>query len=441
MASAVGAVTEAPTRRLDDWLLRPWFFTLWCVIAAFGAYACMYGFRKPFTVGTFDGAKAWLVTSQVLGYTLSKIIGIKVIAEMPAARRARVFLTLIGSAQVALLLFAVSRRPYDAVWLFVNGLALGMVFGLVLGFLEGRRLTELFVAGLCASFILADGVAKSVGAALLRAGVAERWMPATAGLVFAVPLLVCVWMLRQIPAPSVQDEAARAPRAPMSGVDRMALLRRHGIGLFGIVVAYLLITIVRSIRADFAPEIWSGLGLGNQPAIFTQSELWVTLAVVCANGALVLVHDNRRALLTSIGLGIAGLALALVALAAGHAGRVSPFVFMVLLGVGMYVPYVAVHTTIFERLIALTREQGNIGYLMYVADAVGYVGYAGVVVARGAFPSGQGFVDDFILLSGGLLLAAIVSMSGGWVYFARRTARAQGAGVPVARAGERAADA
>ena len=33
------------------------------------------------------------------------------------------------------------------VWLFVNGLPLGMVFGLVIGFLEGRKVTEALSAG------------------------------------------------------------------------------------------------------------------------------------------------------------------------------------------------------------------------------------------------------------------------------------------------------
>ena len=95
---------------------------------------------------------------------------------------------------------------------------------------------------------------------------------------------------------------------------------------------------------------------------------------------------------------------------------------MVLLGVGMYVPYVAVHTTIFERLIALTRERGNMGYLMYVADAAGYLGYAGVVVARGLFPSSANFLDYFVLLAAGLLVLSLVAMSGALLYFARRTA-------------------
>jgi hypothetical protein len=57
---------------------------------------------------------------------------------------------------------------------------------------------------------------------------------------------------------------------------------------------------------------------------------------------------------------------------------------MVLQGVGLYLPYIAVHTTIFERLIAMTRDRGNIGYLMYLADAFGYLGYVFVLLGRNA---------------------------------------------------------
>ena len=413
---------------IGRWMARPWFFTLWCVLAAFGAYACMYGFRKPFTAAGYGGAdaKAWLVTAQVLGYMLSKFIGIKVIAEMAAARRARVLLGIIGIVELSLVLFGITPAPFNAFWMFLNGLVLGMVFGLVLGFVEGRCLTEFFVAGLCASFILSDGVAKSVGLLLLKAGVTEPWMPCAAGLIFALPLLIFVWMLTQIPAPTSQDEAARSQRVPMTRADRFAMLRRHGVGLFGIVFAYLLITVVRSIRADFAPEIWAGLGMSGQPAVFTQSELWVTLGVVVTNGALVLVRENRRAFFTGIGLATGGLAFALAALVGHHFGVLPPFFFMVLLGVGMYVPYVAVHTTIFERFIALTRERGNIGYLMYLADAAGYLGYVAVMLLRSAFPKGGSFLDFFRITAGALLATALVTLLIAWVFFARHSKWADG---------------
>lgn len=414
---------------LTRWLQTPWILSAWCIVASFGAYASMYGFRKPFTAGgyvdpeTGVAVKAWLVTAQVAGYALAKFIGIKIIAEMRPSRRAAVLLSLIGAAELALLGFGLTPAPYNAAWLFVNGLSLGLVFGLVLGFVEGRRMTELFVAGLCASFILADGFTKSVGATLLARGVAERWMPFGAGLVFLLPLVVFVWMLAQIPPPTVDDENARSTRTPMSGAERLAMVRRHGVRLFGVVLAYLLITVLRSVRADFAPEIWAGLGLGRQPAIFTQSELWVTLGVVLLNGAVVLLHDNRRAFFTSLGLSAAGLATALGALVAMRLGWLSPFTFMVLLGVGMYVPYVAVHTTVFERLIALTRERGNIGFLMYIADSIGYIGYAVVMVARGAFPAKGDFLGFFLDLATVLVAGALISVTLSWILYARRAPR------------------
>jgi hypothetical protein len=380
------AVLKAPF--IGALLARNWALSLWCMVAAFGAYACMYAFRKPFTAATYSdapfypGFKTWLVLAQVLGYTLSKFIGIRVIAEMRPERRAAALLGLIGLAQAALLLFGLVPPPWSLAGLFLNGLALGMVFGLVLGFLEGRRMTEAFVAGLCASYILADGFTKSVGAWLLELGVAQRWMPFVTGLLFLLPLVLFVWMLQQIPPPSVADVAARSERAPMNRAERWALFRRYAPGLVGITVAYLLITVLRSMRADFAPELWAALGVKVEASVFTRSELLVALGVLAVNGFIVLVRDNRRAFFLALSLALAGLGLIGLTLLAYAAGRIPPFAFMVLLGFGLYVPYVTVHTTIFERLIALTRERGNIGYLMYLADAFGYLGYVGVMVIR-----------------------------------------------------------
>ena len=420
--------------RLSERLQQPRLLAPWCVLAAFGTYACMYGFRKPFTAGSYDGGeglgdfdlKALLVTSQVLGYSLSKIIGIKVVSEMAAANRARAILLLIGIAHLALLGFALTPAPWGAAFLFLNGLPLGMVFGLVLGFLEGRRLTELFVAGQCASFILADGFTKSVGRGLLEAGVPEHWMPFTAGLVFLAPLLGFVWMLQHIPAPTDADMDARSKRTPMTARDRFAMLRRHGWALVMILIAYLLITILRSLRADFAPEIWAGLGVDARPAMFTISEFWVALGIVLANGFLVMIRSNTRALFTALVTSLLGLLTAGFAILGVSRGSLSPFAFMVLLGFGLYVPYVAVHTTIFERLVALTRERGNIGFLMYVADSVGYLAYAALTLSPGLLAPDAGgvrgaeFVRGFLDLSGVLLIGTAVAFTLSALIYGRR---------------------
>jgi hypothetical protein len=421
--------------RLSDRLQQPRYLAPWCVLAAFGSYACMYGFRKPFTAGSYaDGAglaefdlKALLVSSQVLGYTLSKILGIRVVSAMAAAHRARTILLLIGIAYLALLGFALTPAPWSAAFLFVNGLPLGMVYGLVLGFLEGRRQTELFVAGQCASFILADGITKSVGRGLLDAGVTEQWMPFVAGTVFLAPLFVFVWMLQRIPAPTDEDVTARSRRVPMTARDRLVMLRRHGLALVMILVAYLLVTVLRSLRADFAPEIWAGLGVDAKPSIFTASEFWVALGIMLANGLMVLVRSNARALFIALVTSLLGLLTAGLAVGSVSRGSLSPFAFMVLLGFGLYVPYVAVHTTIFERIVALTRERANIGFLMYVADSVGYLAYAALTLSPGLLTSegsrGDEFVRGFLDLSSLLLLGTAAALTLSALLYAHRHRR------------------
>ena len=71
-------------------------------------YFCMYAFRKPFTAGAYTSTTFWgadyktvLVVAQVLGYAVSKFVGISVVAEVqPCAWAA--LLGLIARAEVAL---------------------------------------------------------------------------------------------------------------------------------------------------------------------------------------------------------------------------------------------------------------------------------------------------------------------------------------------------
>ena len=418
----------APSVRLFS-LDHPSWLSAWALVAAFGAYFCMYGFRKPFTAATYEeqtlwgfGYKAVLVTAQVLGYTLSKFIGIRVIAEMRAEQRARALWLFIGSAQVALLLFALVPAPWNFFCLFLNGLPLGMVFGLVLGWLEGRRVTEVLTAGLCASFILADGVTKSVGAYLLALGVPPFWMPFAAGLVFALPFVAFVWMLQRIPPPSATDIAHRNERVPMTRVERRALFGKYATGLSLLIGVYLLLTILRSVRADFAPEIWNGLGFAGQPAVFTRSEFFVMFGVVAANGFAVLIRNNQRAFFAAMGTALIGFVLAGIALLGLRGGWLDGFAFMVLIGLGLYLPYVAVHTTVFERLLAMTGDKGNIGFLMYLADSFGYLGYVAVMLGRSVVRTDASFLEFFLSLIGIVIAMAVVLLAGCWIYFAKRTA-------------------
>ena len=384
----------------------------------------MYGFRVPFKAGAYEyqyafsgswqlDEKSVFVIAQVLGYTISKFMGIKFVSELPAQRRAAVILGLIGFSELALIGFGVSGRPWNVLFLFLNGLPLGMVFGLVLGFLEGRQTTELLAAGLCTSFILADGVMKSLGQTLI-APFGETWMPAVAGTVFVIPLLFFVWMLTQIPRPSQADESHRQVRTVMRRADRWHYLIKYAWGLSPIIIVYLLTNIIRSIRGDFARELWTDLGVDPTDFAkrFTQSEIWVGLMVLIINGSCVLFRHNGRAYISSLSICALGILLLLSTCTMQTQKMLDPMTFMVLVGLGLYMPYVAIHTTVLERFIALTREKGNLGYLMALVDSSGYFGYVIVLLVR-KFVKFEGNILQFFILA--CFVAGTISLlSIGW---------------------------
>jgi hypothetical protein len=341
---------------------------------------------------------------------------------MKPSRRSVTIVGLIVAAEAALFLFAIVPPPFNCVMLFLNGLPLGMVFGLVLAYLEGRRVTEALSAGLCASFIVSSGVVKSVGRFLiLDGGISEYWMPALTGLFFFLPLCFFVWMLNQIPAPTTTDSELRSKRTPMFRQQRWDFFQRHKWGLLGLMTTYVLLTVVRSFRDDFAVEIWQDLGEAGKAEIYAQSEMLVMFGVVLLSGAFIAIKSNRLALLSSLGLSIAGFVLVATAIVAQHQQYVEAFPYMVLMGLGMYLPYVAFHTTIFERLIATFRERGNIGYLMYLADTLGYLGYVFVILLRHAVSRAQNHLYLFNVVS--LLIAgvSILLLTLVWRHYKRLT--------------------
>ena len=124
----------------SDSVLAVTLFTVMAIMAAFSTYFCMYAFRKPFSAATYEGLKflntsfdlkTVLVTSQIIGYALSKMIGIKFISEVTRRSRFRMLVGMILAAQAALFAFAVLPPSLKVMAIFFNGLPLGMVWGLV----------------------------------------------------------------------------------------------------------------------------------------------------------------------------------------------------------------------------------------------------------------------------------------------------------------------
>jgi Family of unknown function (DUF5690) len=407
--------------------------------AAFGTYFCMYAFRRPFTAGTYDGQttfgvdfKAAAILAQLAGYTLSKFVGIKVISEIRREHCAATIVGLILVAEAALVGFAFLPLPGKVAVMFVNGLALGMVFGLILTYLEGRRQTEALTAALCASFILASGVVKSIGQTLIvDLGTGEFRMPMLVGVVFFVPLLASVALLRATPPPSDADRRSRRERGAMDREQRRRFVAAYWPVLVLIAFVYTAVTVVRTIRDDFGVELWRDLGAADTPAVFASMETIVAVCVTGVSGLAILIPGNRTALRVIVGLMLAAFVLVGESVLLLGSGVLSPFGFMTACGIGLYIPYVAIHTSVFERLIAATRHPCNLGFLLYLADAFGYLGYAIVIVVKMSVVETGGVLPFF---RGALLVVAttsIVALAAALFLFQRLLAREDAAGDAV----------
>lgn len=386
----------------------------------------MYAFRKPFTAAGFDNLavagikyKDALIIAQLLGYTLSKFAGIKIIAELKNRNRGWNIVLLIAIATVSLLLFAIVPAPYNIVLLFVNGIPLGLVWGIVFSFLEGRRATEFMGSVMAVSFIFSSGFVKSVGKWLmLEQGISHWWMPLATGAVFILPMLLFIYLLEQVPPPTAEDINQRSERKPMNSLERRSYLLAYLPGITALVAAYVMLTIVRDLRDNFAADIWMELGYNNA-SVFTQTEVPVSLAILLLMGLLTAVHNNYRALQLNHLLVMAGLALAGIATYLYAHSIIQPFSWMVLTGLGLYLGYVPFNVMFFERKIAAIRRPANVGFLMYTADSFGYLGSIGVLLFKNYFSKQISYSSFFIQSVYIVSIAGVVFMLFSLLYFNR----------------------
>jgi MFS family permease len=364
-------------------------FVAYTILAAFATYSCMYAFRKPFASATFDDIVFWgidykilIIISQAFGYMLSKFIGIKFVSEMKKDKRAIAIIGTIFIAWIALLLFAVVPKPYNIPFMFVNGLFLGMVWGFVFSYLEGRRFTEILGAGLSISFIFSSGFVKTVGGWFLQQGVSPVWMPFVTGGVFIVPLVFFVSMLNQIPEPNEEDVELRTERKPMTYMQRVELFKKYALGFVVLIFSYILLTAMRDFRDNFAAEIWNSLGFGDTPEIFTYTEIPISLGILIIMGLLFIFKNNFKALMVSHILILSGFVLLGLSTLLFINNIISPVLWFTLTGGGLYMAYVPFNSIFFERLIAAFRSTANVGFLIYLADSFGYLGSMGILIYK-----------------------------------------------------------
>jgi MFS family permease len=332
------------------------------------------------------GYKELLVIVQAIGYLLSKFYGVAFIGGMDRSGRWKTIFLLVGISWIAWLLFAITPAPYNIVFLFMNGFPLGLLWGVIFSYIEGRRATDFIGAALAVSFIFSSGFVKSVGNYLMVIqGVAEKWMPFVAGAVFVPFLILFVYLMERIPPPMAEDIAVRTIRVPMTKVQRLAFVRTFLPGIVLLVLLYAFLTIFREIRDNFIANMWHEMGYRNQPELFLQTEVPITLSILVLIGSMIIIRNNYKAFIVSLVFVMAGFAVAGISTYLFVYHDLNPVTWVTMVGMGLYMGYIPYNCVLFERLIATFRIPANVGFLIYLADSIGYIGSVGVIITKGIF--------------------------------------------------------
>lgn len=388
--------------------------TLKAAIAAFGVYFSMYAFRKPFTIASFNDLdffgfdyKILIIIAQAIGYFISKFIGIKFISELKPEKRIVFLLTFIAVAELALLGFAVIPAPYNILFMFINGIPLGMIWGIVFSYIEGRKTTEIIGLFLCSSFVVSSGVVKSAGKYLMdNFGISEFWMPFTTGLLFIIPLVIFANVLNKIPAPNEEDIALKKERKTLSREERKSLIKKFFLPLAGITVLYISLTVLRDFRDNFSREIWDEMNGKTDSSIFTLTEVPISIMVLLILGFMVKVKNNLKAFAYYHYILFGGIISVALSTFFFQSGIISPFLWMTVSGFGMYLCYIPFNGIYFDRMIAAFKIKGNVGFFIYFVDAFGYLGSVSVLFLKNLSSGNQSWLQFYINLN--YIIAATV---------------------------------
>jgi MFS family permease len=369
---------------------RPKALALYISLVSFLSYASVYAYRKPFTVAEFEGIElgnisyqTLLIISQVIGYMLSKFYGIRFIAALRRKGRWKTMFTLVGIAWLSLLIFAVAPPWMGLLCFLVNGFMLGFLWGIVFSYVEGRRITDFTGSVMAVSFIFAGGFTRSVAKWLMvDFGVTEKWMPFCTGAIFALPLALFIYLLEKIPPPDEADEASRTPRVPMLQQDRRSFMQQFGTGIFLVTITYVFLTVMRDIRDNYMANMWRELGYGSNYSIFTRTETITSVIILLMMGSLVLIRKNIQAFRIVHLVIFAGFLMAGISSLMFSLGRMDGALWMQLTGLGLYMAYIPFNCIFFERMIASFRIAANVGFLIYITDAFGYLGSVVVMLLK-----------------------------------------------------------
>lgn len=417
----VQGVMQPSRKKFSDFL-----FIVWAGGAALLSYSLVYALRKPYTAAAFDGMeifnmdyKVAVTIAQIIGYVISKCIGIKLISELKKEERMKFILMSVGMAELSLVLFGLLPAPYNIVAMFLNGLSLGCMWGVIFSFIEGRRLTDILASLLGVSMVISSGTAKSVGLFVMNSmHVSEFWMPALIGAI-ALPFLILLgYLLNRLPEPTAEDVAMKSERETLDGRQRWSLFRNYMPFLIMLFVANIVIVILRDIKEDFLVNIIDVSAYS--PWVFAQVDSVVTLIILIIFGLMVFVKNNLKALSILFVLIMLGMIVMSVVSFGQSEIQLSPLLWLFVQSLCLYIAYLTFQTLFFDRFIACFRIKGNVGFFIVTTDFLGYTGTVLVLALKEFFNPHVNWALFYNQLAGYAGIFCCITFACSFVYLHQR---------------------
>jgi hypothetical protein len=137
-------------------------------------------------------------------------------------------------------------------------------------------------------------------------------------------------------------------------------------------------------------------------------------------GSLMLIRNNTAALMTNLLLIIVGFLTVAISTYLFEHKQINPSLWMILTGMGLYMGYVPFNSILFDRLLATFKIAGTVGFVIYVADAFGYLGSISVLLIKEFSVIKISWLNFFVRSAYTISIAGSVLMALSMIYFYRK---------------------
>lgn len=348
-------------------------------LVSFVTYSCMYAIRKPFSGFIYTESlwgwniKNWMVIAQLIGYTLSKFYGIRWVGQLKPQNRRRQLIFLLILASVPLWVMPLLPIFSWPILMLLNGFPLGIVWGIVFSYIEGRDLTEFIGAILACTFVFSSGFVKYLTLLIQQdLSVSNTIATALTSALACFLAIIFSFFLNKTPPPNLSEINQNTKRKELSKIQQKLFFKENLIFLIPTILIYSILTFSRDFRDNFTAELlaanndYSGLNIAKY-------ETLITLVLLSCIPFLSLIRNHLKAIQITFIVSAFGSILNLVALQLFEFEIITSTAFFLVTGFGLYGGYILINISIMNRIVGYRKSPGNCGFLMYSADASGYL--------------------------------------------------------------------